>query len=539
MTSLSTLTDRCLGGIERMAEWCASRRGWQRLLAAFFFGALGVLSLPPVGWLFTLPISWTGFIWLLDGADRHARPRLTQALTGWAFGFGYLCLGLYWITAALFTDIGKYWWLVPFALTLLPAALALFWAIAALLAGRLAPARTLGRFLAIVIAFSAIEFLRGTILSGFPWNLPGYAFLSVLPVMQGAALIGSYGMTVLAIAFGGAAACFAYSGQSIRQRCLPFAVTLAIIVALGAWGQWRLDSHPTTYRKDVVVRLVQPNIAQENKWEPSQRRANLDKLIDLSNRLPVVEGADMPNITIWPESAVPYAVTVDEAARQAVSLAAGDNGVLITGTPHREYEAGDVRYFNSVVGVDASADITGRYDKVKLVPFGEFLPLRSWLQPLGLDAIAAGSADFSRGGNNVQPLLPDNMPQPLVMVCYEAIFPGAFLNRVAASDWIVNVTNDAWFGNTAGPYQHFHIARTRAIETGLPLVRVANTGLSGVVDAYGRVLVVSKLDQIAVLDMPLPEKTTTAFSSVFFPANSVFFLIVSLLLIVLPFTRKR
>ncbi len=452
-----------------------------------------------------MPIAWTGFVWLLDGATTAK----ARASTGWAFGFGYLTFGLYWISAALFTDIGKYWWMVPLAVTALPAALALFWAMAAAVAG-LAPARSLPRYLAIVLAFTACEWLRGTVLTGFPWNLPGYSWLALPSVMQAAALISTYGLTLLVIALSASLACLAYPSLSRRVRLMPLAVTLGITILLGIWGQYRLIQNPTTYHNDLVVRLVQPNTSVAVKRDLSQRQEVLNTLISLSKRPPAIEEGAEPTIVIWPESAVPYRLTRDEVAREAAALAAPDDGYLMAGTGHMEGNGRDLSqtsFYNSIAGIDHRANLVGRYDKVKLVPFGEFLPFREALRPLGVDAIAAGSIDFSPGDSQGPArLLPPSLPQPLALICYEIIFPSRVDDQVRGAGWIVNVTNDAWFGETAGPYQHFAMAQARAIETGLPVVRVANTGISGVIDPLGRVLVQSGLYQTAVLDLPLPKR---------------------------------
>ncbi|MBV6634151.1 MAG: apolipoprotein N-acyltransferase [Alphaproteobacteria bacterium] len=506
--------DAWLAPLERPAAWCAALKPWKRMGLAFLLGALAVLSLAPLNFLPALPIAWIGFAWLFDGVTT----KRGGFATAWAFGFGYLAFGLYWISAALFTDIGKYWWLVPFAVTLLPAGLAIFWGLAGL-AVTASGAKGTGRFLALVAAFTLAEFLRGTVLTGFPWNLVGYGLAGSEALLQGAALISSYGLSLFAIAVPLALATLCQGKVEARLRlALPL---LAIIgtVALWSWGAARLSDNPTTYHASTTVRLIQPNVQQTEKWDAENRREILNRLITLSTQPPDDDGDTIPPIIIWPETAVPYALGIDEAARTAVSLAIPYDGYLLTGTPHREplendNEEGGFRYHNSVITLNAAGDALGRYDKVKLVPFGEFLPLRSILRPLGMDAIAAGSSDFSPGqrldATYLPPLLPPSLPRPLPMVCYEVIFPGLFSGAVSSADWIVTVTNDAWFGATAGPHQHFFSARMRAIETGLPVVRVANTGISGVIDGHGRVLVQSAINTADVLDMPLPKPVNRA-----------------------------
>jgi apolipoprotein N-acyltransferase len=501
--------------------------------------------MPPIGFFPGIIVSWTLFTWLLAGSHGWKR----QALTGWAFGFGYLLFGLYWIAAALFTDIGKYWWLVPFAVTGLPAALALFWAAAGALAGKLAGEQdeglSMAGYLSLVLAFALLEYLRGFVLTGFPWNLPGYAFLASLPVMQGASLIGAYGMTLLAIALAAAPALLGKKAMPLRQRAVPLAITCLLTISLFAWGVWRLESHPTQYRPNLTLRLVQPNIAQDRKWDASERRAILDRLLALSIQLSAEPGSPIPDMVIWPESAVPYALDSDEGARKAVALAVPVGGLLLTGAVTRETEAdsGETRYYNSIVSLTREGEIGGSYAKIKLVPFGEFLPLRNLLHPLGLDAIAAGAADFSKGRDATPKLIPqalvEQFPQPLAMICYEAIFPGFSLTEAGEAGWIVNVTNDAWFGTTAGPYQHFSAARTRAIVPGLPLVRVANTGISGLIDPLGRVVASTRLETETFLDVSLPRGTGSAYQALHYVPDAVFWLLMAVIAATLALNRRK
>ncbi|MEM6902939.1 MAG: hypothetical protein AAF556_06850, partial [Pseudomonadota bacterium] len=303
----SDILIKALTPLERPATWCATRSPGKRVGLAFLCGAVAVLSLPPIGFLPALLLAWIGFAWLFDGVET----RRGGFVTAWAFGFGYLVFGLYWISAALFTDIGKYWWLVPFAVTLLPAGLAFFWGLAGL-AVMASGAKGSGRYLVLVAALTIAEWLRGTVLTGFPWNLVGYGLSGSEALMQGAALFSSYGLSLFAMAVALALATVSQRDVDPRLRLIIPLLAMVAFTGLWSWGANRLAANPTTYHASTSVRLVQPNIEQVDKWAPENRREILNRLITLSTQPPELDGNTIPSITIWPETAVPYALGIDQ-----------------------------------------------------------------------------------------------------------------------------------------------------------------------------------------------------------------------------------
>jgi apolipoprotein N-acyltransferase len=487
----------------RLAQEIAALARWRRYGLAFVLGALLAGALPPIDLTPLIFIAFPGLLWLDEGsASIWASARL-----GYVFGLGFFVAGLYWIAAALFVDIGNFWWALPFAVLGLPALMA-FWPAAALLVTafgssrlRLSPDLRICLF---AVAWCAAEWGRGHALTGLPWNLVGYAwsggFPGALLVLQSVAWIGIYGLsfgTVLAAALPalfGTASLLPLSGL---RRAAPAIAALLLIAVPAAAGAVRLQLLPTVSTA-TWLRLVQPSIQQSLKWDPDAADANFHRLIELS-----ASPADHPLAAVlWPEAAATFLIERDAARRAAIAAVAPKDGYVITGALRGNPPPGAVvQVWNSIEAVDHDGMIRAHYDKAHLVPFGEYVPLRGLL-PIG--KITPGAIDLSPGPGPQTVALP-GLPGFAPLVCYEAIFPAAGIDRGARPAWILNVTNDAWYGRSSGPFQHFAIARTRAIEEGLPLVRVANNGISGVVDAAGRVLARTSLDAIGYADIALPE----------------------------------
>lgn len=470
------------------------------LVTAFGLGAVAVLALPPTSIIPVLLAAFPGLLWLLE---RIERPR-TAFFIGWWFGFGTFLFGLYWVSFALLTDVGRFWWMVPFAVTGLPALLATLTGLATLtfflLARRLSLDRGLARPIAFAVVWTVFEWLRGHILTGFPWNLIGYVWVDVPPVLQGASLIGTYGLTLLTVLVASLPVLLVDPAVARRQAWATVAAGFGLVAVLAAWGTARLDGATEAMVPGVMLRLVQPAIDQKLKWDPAERAAIFERHLALST----APGAQPVTHVFWSETAVPPQpafLEVDMRRRLAIAAATPGGGLTVTGTPRFTKDgAGAVRYWNGLVAIDASGQVVGSYDKFHLVPFGEYMPFRRWLP---VDAIAAGSIDFSAGPGPSTLRLP-GLPPVSPLICYEGIFPGAVTDPNDRPQWLLNLTNDAWYGTTAGPHQHFAIARVRSVEEGLPLVRVANTGISGVVDAYGRVVARLDLGDQGVVDSPLP-----------------------------------
>ncbi len=472
-----------------IADRLAALAGWRAHALSFVFGATAAAALPPVHAIPVLTIAFPALIWQLDGATR-AR---TAFARGWWFGFGFFVIGLYWIAHALLTDPARYGWMIPFAVGGLAAYLALFPGLAALVAHRLGRPGW-SRILVFAAAWTAGEALRGVLLTGFPWNPLGSVWTVSPPMLQVAAITGVYGLGLITVATASAPAALAETG---RRRWVPLVGASVLLVAVYAGGAARLAGASSAVVPGVVLRLVQPNIAQHHKWRQDLRAAQFAKHL----RLSTTAARTSPTHVIWAETAAPFVVADDAARRRRMARVVPAGGYLLTGALRTSRSgAGRLEVWNSLQAIDRDARVVATYDKFHLVPFGEYVPFRS---VIGLAKLTAGDTDFS-AGPGPRSLRLDGLPPVGPLICYEAIFPGRVARRDDRPGWLLNVTNDAWFGISSGPYQHFASARIRAVEEGLPLVRVANTGISGVVDAYGRVIARLGLGHEGIVDAPLP-----------------------------------
>lgn len=479
-----------------LAARLAGACGWRRTLLLLVLGALATLAMPPVSFTPALLLAFPGLVCLLDGSARGWR----ALLDGWLFGFGFFVTGLYWVSNALLTDAEQFAWLVPFAVAGLPALLALFTGAAALLFHWL---RTTGpsRVLTLAVVWTIGEWARGHAFTGFPWNLVGTTWDWSDAMLQANSLIGVYGLSLLTVLVAAAPAALASAGGREGAHGWLMPSLAAVLVAAGfVFGFLRLAAADNGTVAGAEVRIVQANIAQQMKWEPDQLRANVERHLTLTRR----PGIEARRIVVWPETALPYDIERDAALRSALGGLIAPGALLATGVPRAELDATGQylsRVWNSVAVLDSAGVIVGTYDKAHLVPFGEYVPLRPLLASLGLRAVT-GFLDHSAGPGPRTLALP-GVPPVSPLICYEAIFPAA----VAAEPrpgWLLNVTNDGWYGASAGPYQHFASARIRAVEEGLPLVRAANTGISGVIDSYGRVRASLGLLEEGVVDSALP-----------------------------------
>ncbi|MFN4281828.1 MAG: apolipoprotein N-acyltransferase [Alphaproteobacteria bacterium] len=467
--------------------------GWRQALAAVALGVVSVGALPPLYVAPLLLVAFSGLLWL--AAD--ARSPRAAAWLGWCFGFGHYAAGLYWITNALLVDAAKFGWLVPFAVSGLSAFLALF-AAAALWLAHQARARGFApgwRWpLIFALAWTAMEWLRGHILTGFPWNQIASVWVATPTMTQSASLFGAYGLTLITVA--AAASCATFVLAEKRGRGL---VLLAPLALCALFGVWRMSGATDADAPGVNLRLVQGNVDQRLKWQDDVRVETVRKYLALSAQ-PTASGAPLSAV-IWPETAVPFFLSDEPELRAALGqLAAhlGPAALVITGTPRAERDP--YRVWNSVQAIDARGEIVATYDKFHLVPFGEYMPLR-WLLPF--DKITPGAVDFSAGPGPRTLALP-GLPPASPLVCYEVIFPGSVADRANRPGWLLNVTNDGWFGISSGPHQHLASARLRAVEEGLPVARAANTGISAIVDSYGRLRMSLALGRTGTLDGALP-----------------------------------
>ena len=441
--------------------------------------------MPPVGATPALAAGLVVLAWLLDGTARFR----DAFLTVFAFAFGFFTAGLYWVAGAFFVVGGATAVGGPAAVLGLASLLAFCLALPTALAHRLTRPG-IGRALALAAALGLGDWLRGHLLTGFPWNLFGFAWLHVPSVEQAAAVVGIYGVGLATLAV-----CLLLS---VPDRRAWTAAALAV-AAMFAYGELRLGgAPPTEAAAGPLLRLVQPNIPQSEKWRREDAAAHLQRLERLSSAGPLSDAV------VWPETAVARLLQSGSPLVEVLGKSVESRRGLISGAPWRE----DGRYYNSILAIDREGRLRGRHDKAHLVPFGEYVPLRSLL---GAAKLTAGDKDFSAGPGPSTLVLP-GIPPFGALICFEVIFPGDVVAADDPPEWLLNLTNDAWFGETAGPHQHFEIARMRAIETGLPVLRVANTGITGAVDGYGRRLGRLELGNTGSLDirLPAPLAETTA-----------------------------
>jgi apolipoprotein N-acyltransferase len=490
-------------GLATILAW-----GWKRAAIAFVAGAASALAMAPINAWPILFVTFPVMIWLIDGAGAGRLGGIpAAALSGWWFGFGYFIAGLYWIGFAFLVDAETFAWLLPFAVAGLPALLALFMALGFGLA-RLIWSRDASRILALAASLTLSEWLRGHILSGFPWNTFGYALTEPLALAQTASLIGIWGLTFLAVAIFASPAVLIDDRGITRRPWLPLAASLAVLIAMGAYGAVRLSSHPTHLVDKVKLRLMQPDLQQDVKFNYSAKKAVMEKYLALSDRStgPHSTGVKDTTILIWPESAFPFFLAREADAMAQIADFLPPGTTLITGAvrpPDLPAGAKITRAYNSIYVIGNDGTVLSVYDKLHLVPFGEYLPFQSAMEKLGFVQLTKMRGGFIPGTRRRVMEIP-NAPQVLPLICYEAIFSGAIVPRGERPGWIVNVTNDGWFGISSGPYQHLQQARLRAIEEGLPLVRAANTGISAVIDPVGRVVAHLTLGNEGVLDSGLP-----------------------------------
>lgn len=491
---------------------------WRRRFIAFVLGLASALAFAPVHAIPVLVVSFTGLLWLIPSvsSDTQAgagkRDWLSVFLVGWWFGLGHFIAGLYWISLSFLVDANAFAWMIPFALGGITGVLAIYSGLAVLLT-YLTTRRTIARVFIFAVYWAGFEWTRGWAFTGFPWNLAGTVWTPVDSVLQSASVIGVHGLGLLTILMMTLPAILADKKISSRSRLAGVGAGLVLFAVLWGAGTMRLINAQSGSVDGVRLRLVQPNIAQKDKWVQTLRARHFQTLLRLS-RQPAI-GA-VPTHIIWPETATPLFLSSDPRALSAVASVVPRGGALITGAPRATRDGTLLTgLWNSVHVINDEGQILSTYDKSHLVPFGEYVPFRQFL---GFAKVTAGRTDFSAGTGPNQLSIP-GMPDARPLVCYEAIFPGLSASASHTiehgsgprkrSGLLLNLTNDAWFGVSSGPFQHLASTRLRAVEQGLPLVRVANTGVTALTDAYGRLRVVSRLNQEMVLDVDLPQALTT------------------------------
>ncbi len=456
---------------------------WPARGLALVCGMALALAQPPLSWFVCVFLALPPLVWLAAGA----RGWRGGFAIGWAAGVGFFAAGMFWIVEPFLVDPETFGWMAPFALIGMAGGLALFWGAA------FGVARALGRggprgVILLACLWTLAEVGRSYLLTGFPWALAGYAWIET-PVMQAASVMGPHGVSFLTLLAGLAA------GLGWRQAGLALA-----LVAVGwGWGALRLSLPVEARAEPVIVRLVQPNAPQQLKWRPDMQMEFYQRHL----RETRAQAVPMPDVTIWSETAVPFVLGYADDLQAEVAASAPD-GLVILGIQRLEATPETEQWFNALAVLRPDGRPWAVYDKHHLVPFGEYVPFAGAIARLGNAGLTTlTSRGFTPGSGPRLVSVPD-LPPFLALICYEAIFPHQMRAPGGRAEWIVQVTNDAWFGELSGPYQHFAQTRARAIEQGLPVARSANTGISAMIDPMGRVLAALPLGVEGHVDAALP-----------------------------------
>ncbi len=452
---------------------------WQQVVLAGLFGGIAGFGQAPYGQPILMQAGMTAAVWLFAQTDRPRR----AALMGWGFGTGYFIHVLHWIVSPFMVDADRHGWMAPFALVFLSAGLALFWGLAFWTARRLSS----GRAWPLILCWPAAELIRAYIFTGFPWAMPSQALLDTR-ASQYLALIGPYALNMGLV---GVAVFLIYLLRHLGVVAAGIASAAPVFVLLPP------PASDPALLTEHTIRMIQPNAAQRDKWDPAQIPVFFQRQLALSAAAPRQQGPK-PDLVIWSETAIPWPLDLAGGALEEISAAA--QAPVLLGVQRR----GPKRFYNSLVVLGPGGAVQQTYDKHHLVPFGEYVPFGDWLAQFGIHGLAAREGDGYSAGPGAQLLDLGALGRALPLICYEAVFAHDVNAAPERPAFLVQITNDAWFGKGAGPKQHLAQARMRAIEQGLPMARAANTGISAMIDPKGRIIASLPLNEAGFVDAALP-----------------------------------
>lgn len=509
--------------IRKLWLYLTELQGWRLRAMLFLAGASATLAFAP---FFILPVLFISFPLLIAIATAASNLKKSWGC-GWWWGYGYFVASLYWIAYALLQEAEKFAWMIPFAVLGIPAVIACYTGLCCVIVS-LTKRWFKDPIILFVLVYMVMEYVRTYALSGFPWNLPGYALGINTLLMQGAAWVGVHGLGLLVLCVASIPCYFLMEGR--KSKLMIPSLAAVVLIAFSAAGAWRLLHANNDTVPGVNLRLVQGNIAQNHKWDPLLRIGIVEKHISMS----LSPGIETVTHLIWSETAVPYVLNIYSPIHQIIDQGLPDNVTLMTGGIHFEPHWKEDKVWNAMFILNGRAEELAHYDKTHLVPFGEYVPFRNLL-PF-VEKITEGNGDFL-SGTGPKTLSVKGAPPFSPLVCYEVIFPEKVIEPGTRPQWMVNITNDAWFGVSTGPYQHFAMARFRAVEQGLGLVRVANTGISAVVDPYGRIKAHLGLGEEGIIDSLLPKALPPTFYARF--GDSIFWGMMALMAATVCLTLRR
>jgi apolipoprotein N-acyltransferase len=445
-----------------------------------------------------------------------------SCILGLLFGFGHFLTSIYWVSIGISVYIEEFWWFIPFALFGLPIILAFFIALAC--SSSWLFRNSSDYQMAFCINWVFYEWLRSWLFTGLPWNLIGYAASFSDIFIQPVNITGILGLSFVAIYI--ASSLYPIFTKQYGKLILQISTSLVILLMMTLYGYLRLERNPTNLT-NIKVRLVQPSIPQTAKWDVEQLWSNLNSHIELSS------AAGSPDLIVWSEAAMVTSYKHTAIKAKLLNLLNATNAILITGGITDNEKLGDeIQLYTSLYAIDKSGSLLFEYHKSHLVPFGEYIPFKSILP---IKKITHGFLDYTEGDRKLAKLEQLNLSIK-AQICYESIFFSEARISNKKSDVIVNVTNDAWYGRSSGPYQHLHIARMRSVENGLPMIRVANNGITAIIDPVGRIINKLELDEVNYIDGKIPSKLTT--ETIYSGFGSISIMIAIFLIIVVQYIIK-
>ena len=485
-----------------LALYIGELRGFRAYALAFLAGTLSVLTFAPFHFLFLLPVCLCVLVWQLDGCRSFWR---TFAIV-WMFSAGFYGVGLHWMGHAFLVSGTEHaFYILPLAAYLL-VLLPLFFVIACILVRRLLWGEGLPRLLAFAATLALADWTRGHFMAdGLPWNMWGNTLMASLAWGQMASLVGVYGLSLVSVMFALVPALFGDGRREAqiadkRTRLLVPGAAIAFAVATWLWGTHHINSAPE--QEGIAVRIVQPNFKQRDKVERNNMNEMGNVMLRLSFRPEGYESSPEPDVIIWPEVAIPVVLEDESLLLEYLAKYMPSGSRLIAGSYRYDRDSNIDQSYNSLVVLDEDAMLTEYYDKQHLVPFGEYLPYEAFFEKTGLKTLVNEGGFAVGAGSRILEL--GEHPDAGALICFEMIFSGDVVAQDERPDWLVNASNDAWFGDSIGPWQHLDQAAIRAIEEGLPVARSTNTGVSALIDTRGRILAKLEIGERGALDVRLP-----------------------------------